>query len=139
MAKKKAERHDNAEWEVLFYRDEKEREPVQEFLRSLDTRAQARLIWSIEQLRVRNISARYPLVEHIEGDIFELREESSTNIYRILYVLYIGRRIVLLHGFQKKTQKTPKREIELARRRAADVQRFIIELEKGREEAEKET
>jgi len=43
-----------------------------------------------------------------------LREESNTNIYRIFYVFFTGKRIILLHGFTKKTQKTPRREIELA-------------------------
>jgi phage-related protein len=124
----------STEWEVLFYRDENKREPVRDFLEGLDVKTQARFIWSIEQLRVRNISARYPLVRHIEGDIFELREESRTNIFRILYILYIENRIVLLHGFQKKTQETPRHEIEKARQRHFDVPRFIRELEKEREE-----
>ncbi len=73
----------------------------------------------MEQLRVRNVQARYPLVRHIEGDLWELREESRTNIYRVLYCFASGRRIVFLHGFQKKTQKTPRREIELAGQRLA--------------------
>jgi phage-related protein len=47
--------------------------------------------------------------------LWELREESGTNIYRILYFMASGRRIVLLHAFQKKTRKTPRREIEVAR------------------------
>ena len=105
MAKK--EKAQDTEWEVLFYRDENKREPVRDFLQGLDAKTQARFIGSIEQLRVRNISARYPLVKHIEGDIFELREESRTNIFRILYVLYIENRIVLLHGFQKRPRKLP--------------------------------
>ena len=53
-------------------------------------------------------------MKHIEGKLWELREESNTNIYRILYVFFTGKRIILLHGFTKKTQKTPRREIELA-------------------------
>ena len=71
---------------------------------------------------MRNIQAREPLVRHIEGKIWELREESRTNIYRLLYVFAGGRRIVLLHGFQKKTQKLPARELTLARQRLAHLQ-----------------
>ncbi len=125
------------EWEVLFYKDEKNREPVREFLQGLDAKTQARFIWSIEQLRVRNISARYPLVKHLEGAIFEIREESKTNIFRILYALFIENRIVLLHGFPKKTQGTPRGEIEKAQQRLVDVPRFMKELEKEREEDRK--
>jgi phage-related protein len=51
-------------------------------------------------------------------DLWELREESSANIYRIIYFFFTGRRIVYLHGFQKKVQKIPARELAQARKRA---------------------
>lgn len=105
------------EWTVVFYVDENGHRPVREFLESLDKRTKARLDWSIEQLRMRNVRAQEPLVRHLEGKIWELREESDTNIYRLLYFFYSGQRIVFLHGFQKKSQKTPRREIEVALRR----------------------
>lgn len=107
----------STEWTIEFYLDERGAAPVAVFLDSLDLKTRARFRWSLEQLRVRNIQARAPLVRHLEGDLWELREESQTNIYRIIYVFVSGRRIVLLHGFQKKTQKTPARELETARRR----------------------
>ena len=71
----------------------------------------------MEQLRLRNVQAREPLVRHLEDDLWELREESNTNIYRIIYFFFTGRRIVFLHGFQKKTRRTPPRELDFARRR----------------------
>jgi len=74
----------------------------------------------MEQLRVRNVQAREPLVKHLEDKLWELREESRTNIYRIIYFFYAGRRIVFLHGFQKKTQKTPQKELDIARTRYED-------------------
>jgi phage-related protein len=58
-------------------------------------------------------------VKHLEGKIWVLRRESDTNIYRLLYAFLSGRRILVLHGFQRKTQKTPRREIELAEKRLA--------------------
>lgn len=93
---------------------------MREFLQSLDWKTRARFDWSVEQLRIRNIQARSPLVRHLEGKIWELREESQTNIYRLLYCFLSGRRVVILHGFQKKTQTTPRREIEIAERRLED-------------------
>ena len=101
----------------MFYRDEGGASPVLEFLRSLDADAQASIGWAIEQLRVRNVQAREPLARHLEDKLWELRRESKTNIYRFLYFFFTGRRIVFVHGFQKKTEKTPRREIETARTR----------------------
>lgn len=108
---------DQSEWIIVFYIDRKGGSPVEEFLDSLDTKTKVRFAWSIEQLRLRNVQARPPLVKHLEGKIWELREESQTNIFRVLYCFFTGRQIVLLHGFQKKSQKTPRREIETAQKR----------------------
>lgn len=117
---------DGRQWTIVVY-DEMGANPVGTFIEGLDKKAQGRLAWSIEQLRVRNVLAREPLARHIDGKIWELREESDTNIYRILYFAAVGRRFVLLHAFQKKTQKTPRREIEIAQERLArfqDADRF---------------
>lgn len=111
------------DWTIVFYVDAAGKEPVAEFLGSLDLKTQARFDWSIEQLRVRNVQAREPLVRHLEGKIWELRRESDTNIYRLLYATLSGRRILFLHSFQKKTQKTPRGEIEIAQRRLDDFVR----------------
>jgi phage-related protein len=94
----------------------------------LDIPARVRLRRAVEQLEQRNVLAREPLVRHLEGQLWELRLESRTNIYRVVYFFYTGRRIVLLHGFQKKTQKTPRREIDMAERRLAQ----FLEQEKQR-------
>ena len=105
------------EWFIVFYVEVSGNEPVRDFLHSLDLRTQARFDWSIEQLRIRNVQAREPLVRHVEGKIWELRRESDANIYRLLYCFLPGRRILFLHGFTKKSQKTPRREIEIALKR----------------------
>lgn len=105
------------DWTAEFYVDERGRSPVEVFLSDLDAKTRARFRWSMEQLRVRNIQAREPLVRHLEGDLWELREESRTNIYRVIYFFFSGRRIVFLHGFQKKSQRTSPRELAVARQR----------------------
>lgn len=116
-----------SDWKVLFFVDDSGESPARAFLRSLDQQTRARFGWSIEQLRLRNVSAREPLVKKLTSSLWELREESQTNIYRVIYCFVSGRRIVLLHGFQKKTQRTPRGEIEIAERRLV---RFL-EREKG--------
>lgn len=105
------------EWVIEFYTNEDGTSPVREFLETLDTKTQARFLWAIEQLRERNVQASEPLVKHLEDKLWELRRESSGNIYRLLYFFYTGRKIIFVHGFQKKTQKTPRREIETAQAR----------------------
>src|SRR5437763_421820 len=109
------------DWSIVFYVDAHGNEPVAQFLASLDLKTRTRFDWSIEQLRLRNVQAREPLVKHLEGKLWELREESQTNIYRLLYFFFTGRRIVFLHGFQKKGQRTPRREIETALSRMQDL------------------
>lgn len=111
------------EWTTEFYLTEAGVNPVAEFLKGLDDKTQARFIYSIEQLRVLNVHATEPLVKHLEGKLWELRRASSGNIYRLLYFFFTGRKIVFVHGFQKKTQKTPRREIETAQVRMSDYLR----------------
>src|SRR5438128_5465490 len=107
------------DWSIEYYIDDSGSSPVGDFMRALDNKTFSRFEWSLEQLRVRNVQAREPLVKHVEGKLWELREESQTNIYRILYVFFTGRRIILLHGFQKKSPRLPGRELEIARQRLA--------------------
>jgi phage-related protein len=115
------------EWKVTPYVDASGRSPVYDFIRSLDHKTQSRFWWSIEQLRVRNRLAREPLVKHLTGAIWELRRESNTNTYRILYTILPGNEFLLLHGFQKQSQKTPRREIDIALRRLAEFESRLEE------------
>jgi phage-related protein len=108
---------DEQEWAIEFYLDEAGESPVRAFLATLDRKTSARFDWSMEQLRILNIHAHEPLVKQVEGKLWELRRASNGNIYRLLYFFFTGRKIVIVHGFQKKTQKTPRREIETARKR----------------------
>ena len=62
-----------------------------------------------------------PYIKHIEDRIWEMRLRGRDGIARALYVTATGRRVVILRVFTKKTQKTPRREIELARQRAKEV------------------
>jgi DNA-binding XRE family transcriptional regulator len=73
------------EWIIEYFVEDNGRVPVREFLQDVDKETYARFLWSLEQVRVRNVMAHEPLVRHIEGKIWEIREESHTNIYRILY------------------------------------------------------
>jgi len=56
-------------------------------------------------------------VKHIEGNIWELRPEFGGVEMRLFYFIWTGDLIVFLHGFKKKSQKTPSRELAVAKRR----------------------
>ena len=65
---------------------------------------------------------REPYVKHLEDKLWEMRLTGRDGIARSIYVTASGRRIVVLRTFVKKTEKTPKRELELARERAKEVE-----------------
>ena len=61
-------------------------------------------------------------VKHLEGKLWELRMAGRDGISRAIYVTASGQRVVILRAFIKKTQRTPHRELELARQRAKEVE-----------------
>jgi phage-related protein len=65
---------------------------------------------------------REPYVKHLEGPLWEMRMKGKAGIARAVYVTAVGRRVVIVHVFEKKTQKTPRREIDTALKRAKEVQ-----------------
>ena len=104
-----------SEYEIVFYMNDKGEMPVVEFLDSLDDKMRAKMLLSIRIIKENGPMIRLPYSEELEDGIFELRAKSGTNISRILYFFVVGKKIVLTNGFIKKTQKTPKKEIEKAK------------------------
>jgi len=64
---------------------------------------------------------REPYVKHLEGPLWEMRMKGRSGIARAIYVTAVGKRVVVVHVFQKKTQKTPRREVITALKRAQEV------------------
>lgn len=60
-------------------------------------------------------------VKHLENKLWELRLTGRDGISRVIYVTASGQRVVVVRAFIKKTQATPKRELEIARKRAKEV------------------
>jgi phage-related protein len=86
----------------------------------LDMRARlARIAKLIEELGLERVGE--PHVKHLEGPLWEMRLTGRSGISRALYVTAIKRRVVIVRVFVKKTEKTPRREIELALSRAKSV------------------
>jgi phage-related protein len=65
---------------------------------------------------------REPYVKHLEGPLWEMRLRGRSGNARAAYVTAGGKRIVVVHVFGKKTQKTPRRQIEIALKRAKEVE-----------------
>ena len=85
-----------------------------------DMRARlARIAKLIEEKDLERVGG--PHVKHVEGRLWEMRLKGRSGIARALYVAGSGRRVVIVRVFVKKTEKTPRNEIELALRRAKSV------------------
>ena len=100
---------------VVFFRTEAGNEPVREWLKSLPR--EERHTIGEDLLTVQHgWPVHKPLVDNLGGGIWELRSRLPNRIARTLFIVTEGE-IVVLHGFIKKTQKTPAQELSLARRR----------------------
>ena len=64
-----------------------------------------------------------PHTKAIGGGLFEMRLKSAEGIARVMYCTVVGSRIVMLHGFIKKSLQTPPKELETARRRMKEVKK----------------
>ena len=85
-----------------------------------DMRARfARIVMLIGEQGLERV--REPYVKHLEGKLWEMRLTGRDGIARAIYVTASGRRIIVLRTFVKKTQKTPSRDLELARARAKEI------------------
>jgi phage-related protein len=62
-----------------------------------------------------------PHIKHLEGKLWEMRMKGRDGIARAIYVTATGERVVVVYAFAKKTQKTPQRALEIARKRAKEV------------------
>jgi phage-related protein len=108
------------EFQAEFYEKESGEVPVEDFLLALDVKMRAKLAGMIQILQEKGNMLREPYSKHIDDEIFELRAKVGSDISRVLYFFYYDGKIILTNGFVKKTQKTPRAEIERAKRFRTD-------------------
>lgn len=108
---------------VDFYEKEDGEAPAEDFIRSLDAKMKAKIFRIVDMLEENGPTVRLPHSEYLEDGIFEIRAKQGSDISRVLYFFCIGRKIILTNGFVKKTQKTPPKEIALAKKYRADYER----------------
>ena len=94
------------------------KKPFEEFILSLPIDERAKLFETINyfiELKNQNLPIKENLSKHLENGIFELRTALAKRIARSVYFYQKGAKIILTHGFIKKTEKTPRKEIERAK------------------------
>lgn len=95
---------------------------VDDEIMELPPKLQARLLRLFEMVESRGLDQLHePHVKHLDGKLWELRAKAAEGIARGIYVAVTGRRVVVLHVFVKKSQKTPRRALEFAQERMKEV------------------
>ena len=109
-------------FEIIFYEDENENSEILDYLDDLQARSETdknarinreKILTYLEALRQYGTRIGKPVVKHIDGKIWELRPLSN----RIFFFYWEDNNFVLLHHFVKKSQKTPEKELNKARKK----------------------
>ncbi|MGH9510320.1 MAG: type II toxin-antitoxin system RelE/ParE family toxin [Terriglobales bacterium] len=103
-------------WRVTFYSAAFQRELLQ-----LPAGFVARFLRYAERMELYGPDLGMPHTRAMGEGLFELRLKAPEGIIRVFYCTLVGRRIVMLHQFSKKSEKTPRKELEMARRRMKEV------------------
>ena len=112
-------------FKLIFYKDRNDYDPLAEYLNELSKKAVTskteriklkKIVEYLELLEKHGTRLGEPHVKHIEGNIWELRPLSN----RIFFFYWKAGKLIMLHHFMKKTQRTPQREIEQAKRNQKD-------------------
>ena len=103
-------------WTITYYS-----EAVQTEILSLSAGLLARYLRYTDRMETYGPDLGMPHTRPLGQGLFELRLKASEGIARVLYCTVIGREIMVLHQFVKKSERTPQRELALARRRMKEV------------------
>ncbi|OYZ11956.1 MAG: hypothetical protein B7Y39_19075 [Bdellovibrio sp. 28-41-41] len=108
---------------IYFYETPGGNSPIKKFIDDLPKADQARFLEVIDEIELNGLSASRIIFKPLEGKLWEIKFNSPTSGYRALYVMIEKDLMVWLHAFNKKTQKTPKQDLDLARKRLKEVLR----------------
>ena len=103
-------------WRVTFYRAAFQKELLQ-----LPAGFVARFLRYAERMELYGPDLGMPHTRAMGDGLFELRLKAAEGIARVFYCTLVGRRIVMLHQFIKKSEKTPRKALEIARKRMKEV------------------
>ena len=103
---------------IYFFETPSGKSPIKKFIDGLPRPDLARFL---EEIEAHGLNASRVIFKPLEGKLWEIKFNSPSSGYRVLYVLLEKDMMIWLHVFSKKTQKTPKRELNLARKRLKEV------------------
>jgi phage-related protein len=109
-------------FDIEYYTLPNGEKPVKVFIDELDRKMRAKALGSLKILSEQGNTLREPYSKSVGNGLFELRIRFASDISRIFYFFYVENKIVLTNGFIKKTQKTLKRELRLARKYKIDYE-----------------
>lgn len=104
---------------VIFYRSQSQKEPVREWLKSLSQEEKKLIGEAIKTVQF-SYPIGMPLVRKISSDLWEVRVNLKDKIARVFFTIQ-DQSMILLHGFIKKSQKTPHKELEIAQTRLKNL------------------
>lgn len=103
---------------IIFFQTSAGRSPVQEFLDSLDRKQAEKVLWVLKLIQeLDRVPASYFKKLVSTNGIWEARVTIGGNVFRLLGFMMENSLVILTNGFHKKTQETPRSEIELAEAR----------------------
>lgn len=108
-------------WKIEYYTNPNGQSPIKDFVDGLPLKAKARTMKMLDLLEEYGTQMGEPHVKHLSRELWELRVRAREGIFRLLFTVRTDRIIILLHGFQKKTERLPKRELDLALRRMREM------------------
>jgi phage-related protein len=108
---------------VFFYETPAGNSPIKKFIDGLQASDQARFLEVIDEIEQHGLSASRLIFKPLEGKLWEIKFNAPAAGYRVLYVMVEKNLMIWLHAFVKKTQKTPKQDLDLARKRLKEVLR----------------
>jgi phage-related protein len=112
------------DWKVIYYISPSGRPVIQEFIDDLPKPTRAKVFRQLDLLELKGTDLGMPHSKALGDGLVESRVRSGrgTNEVRVFYVFAKARRIFLLHGFIKKTQEIPDREMKIARQRKQEIE-----------------
>ncbi len=112
---------------VIYYEDDKNVRPVEEFVNGLDSKAKIKVLARITLLQEHWQELRRPYVDFLQGGLYELRVVLFGNQVRVIYAYMFKDYIILLHGFNKRTDEVPQEDILKAKERMNDFQKRVVQ------------
>ena len=102
---------------ITFYITLSDRSPVTDFIDKQPKRDQVTIVAILEELEKNGLAARGVHFRQIQGKLWEIKIKAPSGGYRFLYGMVTSKNLIILHGFKKKTKKTPLKEIRVALKR----------------------